>query len=232
MPVCGSLKLSYPGAEVAMARNKMMKKELVLKAYEILKTEGMENITIRYIGTRAGCTSALIYKHFEDLDHLLTFASIRTLQNYFDEFKEIMNRGMNVLDSSFKSWERFAYYAFKDVDIFERLFWGKYNAWLGDMIYEYYLLFKDEMQGFDGLSASILFNDNLRAREEITLRRAAATGCLASEDIAMLSDLLVCLFHGMLLDYKDTYKEEGKAQEGAEKFMKILRSVHDKYRIK
>jgi AcrR family transcriptional regulator len=230
MPVCGSLKLSYPGAEVAMARNNMMKKELALKAYEILQTEGIENITIRHIGTRAGCTSAAIYKHFEDLDHLLTFASIRTLQNYFEEFKEIINRDMNMLDLNLELWERFAYYAFRDVDIFELLFWGKYNGWLGDMIYEYYLLFKDEMKDFDGLTASVLFNDNLKDREETMLRRAAATGCLSCENIAMLSDLVVCLFHGMLLDYKNTYKEEGK--EGAEKFMRTLRSVYDKYRIK
>jgi AcrR family transcriptional regulator len=230
MPVCGSLKLLYMGKEDKMSRN-MMKKELVEKTYEILKTEGIESITIRYIGTKAGCTSAAIYKHFENLDHLLTFASIRTLQNYFQEFKEIMNRDMNMLDLALKLWERFAYYAFKDVDIFERLFWGKYNELLGDMTYEYYLLFKDEMKGFDGLSASILFNDNLRVREETMLRRAAATGCLPSEDVVMLSDLVVCLFHGMLLDYKDKYKEEGKAREGAGKFMKILNSVYGKYRI-
>jgi AcrR family transcriptional regulator len=208
-----------------------MKKELIQKTYEILKTEGSANITIRHIGTKAGCTSAVIYKHFEDLDHLLTFASIRTLQNYFQEFKEIMSKDMNMLDLNLKLWERFACYAFKDVDIVERLFWGKYNVWLGDMIYEYYLLFKDEMKDFDGLSASILFNDNLRAREETMLRRAAATGCLPSENVVMLSDLVVCLFHGMLLDYKDKYREEGKAREGAEKFMTILKSVYDKYRI-
>jgi AcrR family transcriptional regulator len=218
-------------AEIAMSKN-MMKKELVQKTYEILKTEGIESITIRYIGTKASCTSAAIYKHFEDLDHLLTFASIRTLQNYFQEFKEFMNKDMNMLDLNLKLWERFAYYAFNDVDIFELLFWGKYNEWLGDMIYEYYLLFKDEMKGFDGLSAGIIFNDNLRAHEETMLRRAAATGCLPAEDTVMLSDLVVCLFHGMLLEYKDKYKEEDKAREGEKKFMKILKSVYNKYRIK
>jgi hypothetical protein len=72
----------------------------------------------------------------------------------------------------------------------------------------------------------------LKAREETLLRRAAATGCLPSKDPAMLSDLVVCLFHGMLLEYKGKYKEPGKAREGAEKFIKILSSVYDKYRIK
>jgi AcrR family transcriptional regulator len=202
------------------------------KTYEMLQTEGIENITIRHIGARAGCTSAAIYKHFEDLDHLLTFASIGMLRNYFQEFREIMNGDLNMLDLHLTLWERFACYAFGDVDIFERLFWGKYHALLGDMIYEYYLLFKDEMQGFDGLSASVLFNENLKAREETMLRRAVVTGYFLSDDIPMLTDLGICLFHGMLLDYKDTYKEEGKAQEGAEKFMKTLRSIYDKYRVK
>lgn len=209
-----------------------MKKNLVQVTYGLLKSEGIENIKIRRIAAEAGCTSTVIYKHFEDLDHLLSFASIWILKDYFKDFQQISSDPtQNVLDTNLRLWERFAYYAFNDIQIFELLFWGKYKERLGDMIYEYYQLFREDMKDFDGLAASVLFNDDLREREYIMLRRAAATGCLALDDIAMLSDLASCLFHGMLLEYKDKYKEPGRAQEGAQRFMDILTSVMDRYRL-
>lgn len=212
-----------------MASN--MKKELVQNTYMILKQEGIENVKIRRIAAEIGCTSTVIYKHFADLDHLLSFASIRFLQDYIKEFNEIVGTNRSILDMNLKLWERFASYAFEDIHIFEILFWGKYKESLGDMIFEYYQLFRDEMHGFDGLSASVLFNNDLKEREYIMLRRAASMRCLDFDDVEMLSELVHSLFHGMLLDYKEKYREPGMAQEGAQRFMKILTSVIGKYRI-
>lgn len=210
-----------------------MKKELVQVTYDILKSEGIENIKIRKIAAEAGCTSTVIYKHFEDLDHLLTFASVRFLKDYLNCFERIIvDPSVDILTKNIELWGYFAEYAFRDLEIFELLFWGSYKENLGDMIFEYYQLFRDEMMDFDGLSASVLFNDDLREREFIMQRRAAAEGCLPSQDIAMLSDLVSNLFHGTLLEYKDKYKEPGMPEEGAAKFMNMLTSLMDHYRLK
>lgn len=210
-----------------------MKKELVQVTYSILKSEGMENLKIRRIALEAGCTSTVIYKHFEDLDHLIAFASIRFLKEYIQDFQLIRgDTSLNVLDMNLRLWECFAGYAFREPEIFELLFWGKYKEQLGNMIFEYFQLFQTEMGDFDGLSASVMFNNDMREREYIMQRRAAATGYLDFGDIAMLSDLTSFLFHGMLLEYKGHYKEAGMAQEGATRFMRILTAVMHKYRLK
>ena len=209
-----------------------MKKELIQVTLNILKSEGIESIKIRRIAKDAGCTSTVIYNYFENLDHLISFAAIRILKDYIRDFQEIMNNpDLNVLDRYLRLWECFARYAFEDIHIFELLFWGKYKSRLGEMMFDYFQLFKDEieMKNFDGLSASIMFSNDLPTRSRFTLRKAAAEGVFSFDDVLMLSDLLVSLFHGMLLEYKDRYREPGVAQEGAEKFLGILHSIIGKY---
>lgn len=68
------------------------KNELVLKTYELLKTTGPYNIKIRTIATACNCTSTVIYRHFDDLDHLIRFASVRFLENYIVEIQRIAQR--------------------------------------------------------------------------------------------------------------------------------------------
>lgn len=213
-----------------MAENK--KKELIQKTYEILKDIGPEDTKIRTIASKANCTSTVIYRHFNDLDHLLLFASVKFLEDYMIDLQEIFNANANVLDMVVEMWKSFSKYAFENIHVFETLFWGKYKENLGDTIYEYYQLFPEEWKNFGGLSASVFFNDDLYERNRIMLRRAAVTGYFTFDDAMLLSDLECHLFHGLLLEYKDKYREPGMAQEGAQRFMEMLNSLISKYRIK
>ena len=74
------------------------KNELVLKTYELLKTTGPYNIKIRTIATACNCTSTVIYRHFDDLDHLIRFASVRFLENYIVEIQRITNEKTDALE--------------------------------------------------------------------------------------------------------------------------------------
>lgn len=208
-----------------------MKKTLVIKTFEILQNNGIESVKIRRVATEAGCTSTVIYKHFKDLDHLITFASIRLLEDYIRDFRQVMNEPASILDRNIWLWERFSSYAFRNIPLFELLFWGRYRDKVGDMFFEYQQMFLDEMPDFDALSASVLFNGSLQDREYIMLRRAAAAGCIPPELAADLSELIACLFHGVLMEYRDSYKQPGQAQKGADQFMRLYTGVMHRARL-
>ena len=53
---------------------------------QILEHEGMSGVTIRKVAEKAGCTSAVLYKHFENKEHLIMLASIKFLEPYISEF--------------------------------------------------------------------------------------------------------------------------------------------------
>lgn len=213
-----------------MAENK--KKELIQKTYEILRDYGPEGAKIRTIATKAGCTSTVIYKYFNDLDHLLLFSSVKFLEGYIADLGKIFDSNMNALDMGVLMWEVFAKSAFENIHVYEMLFWGKYKEELGDVIFEYYQLFPEELRHCDGVTASVFFDGDLNTRNRIMLRRAAATGYFLYDDAMLLSDLQCYFFYGVLMEYKDKYREPGKAQEGVERFMKILLSLIAKYRLK
>ena len=58
------------------------------------------------------------------------------------------------------------------------------------------------------------------------------TGHFSLDDSRMLSDMECSLFHGLMLEYQTKYRLPGIAAEGVAYFMKMLRSLHDHYKIK
>ena len=82
---------------------------------EILKTEGMEGVSIRKVAQRAGCTSAVLYKHFENKEHLIMLASIHFLEPYINEFMEQVPRtDITPLQMDLMLWKIFIYEAFRN----------------------------------------------------------------------------------------------------------------------
>ena len=212
-----------------------LKKKLAVKTYELVTEEGIDAVKIRRIANEVGCNSALIYRQFENLDHLITFASIRCLQEYFVDFQKIMSKSTDVLEMHVELWEKFAWYAFNNIPVYELLFWGEYKDQVSDMLFEYHQLFSDDisddMSAFSGLSASILFNGSIMDREYTILRRLASAGHIHFDDIEVLAHLEISLFVSLLTDYREIYREKGKPKEGADLFMKYLKNLVSKYRI-
>ena len=72
--------------------NTNRKREYIQITSHILETEGPEGIKIRRIAEAAGCTSAVLYKHFQNLDHLVMLASVKFLEPYITKFREVTRR--------------------------------------------------------------------------------------------------------------------------------------------
>ena len=75
-----------------MNTNTERKKKYIQIASRILEQEGPEGINIRRIAKEAGCTSAVLYKHFDNLNHLLVLASVKFLEPYISDFIVISKR--------------------------------------------------------------------------------------------------------------------------------------------
>lgn len=213
-----------------MAANK--KTELIMKTYEMLQTVSPSDIKIRNVAQACNCTTPVIYKYFENLDHLVRFASVRFLEDYIIDLEKSVNEKSDPLDMLISMWESFARYAFENVEVFELLFWGKYRERLGDTIFEYYQLFPDKLKNLDGLFTSVFFNNDLKERNYIIVHRCAVTGYFSHKEEKIFSDICCDLFHGLLMEYKECYRDLEKAEEGAERYMELLDSLITHYKIK
>lgn len=210
------------------------RRQFVEIAYDILINEGPEEIKIRRLAKEMDCTSPVVYRYFDNLDHLIALASVRLLNSYIIDFRNMFNDPRIQSDPyalNLYMWERLARHAFRHAPIYENLFFGRYSQDLGDVIYEYYELFLDTARhDFDGYSVSILFNGNIYQRDEVLLRRAATVGSILPEDVSTLSQLECHIFRGLLLKYADTYKDPAVQDKAVSEFMTLLVELSLKFR--
>lgn len=211
------------------------KKRLFVEAtYTILKEEGPEGVKIRRLAKELNCTSTVIYRYFDSLDHLIALASIRFLNEYIIDFRNMVSDPQILTDPyglNLRMWDCLGHHAFKNIPIYENLFFGQYQHSLGEVIFEYYQLFLDDSkQDFDGYSVSILFNDDLFQRDYVLLRRAAALGTITIQEAESLSQIETYIFHGVLLKYKADYKQPGIPEKASAEFSKLLYELAEKYR--
>lgn len=208
------------------------KQQFINCAYEILQTEGISHLSIRRLAKEIGCTSTVLYSYFDNIEHLITIASVRYLEGYIADFKRITNEIRDPLELNIELWERFVTYALENVDIFELLFFGKYKENLVDIIYEYYEIFSQEFEDMDGLIVSVMFNGDIRERDYIMYRRAASLGYLDLHMATILAQMDEYMFHGMLMEYKNQKLQPEEIRQKATEFTDIIRMVIGKVRLK
>ena len=171
-------------------------------ASEIIEKEGIDGVTIRKVAAKAGCTSAVLYKHFENKEHLIMLASVRFLEPYILEFmKQTAREDITSIQMDLLLWKSFIREAFRNKPYYELMFFSEQKDMLEECVYEYYQMFPEVQRRFDGFSASIIFSNNLSERELIRLRRAANAGFITMENAALLARLAVAVFNGIFTQY-------------------------------
>lgn len=179
---------------------------------KILEEEGIDGVSIRRVAKEAGCTSAVLYKHFESRDHLIMLASVKFLEPYILEFrKQTRRKDITSIQMDLILWKLFIHEAFAKKPYYELMFYSPKRDMLEDCVYEYYQLFPEQQKDFDGFSASIIFSNNLSEREFIRLRRAANAGLIMLDNASLLSRLTTAVFHGLFMQYPYSEMKDNKA---------------------
>ncbi len=210
------------------------KKQFIEVTYRILEEEGAQAVKIRRLASELNCTSTVVYRYFDNLDHLIALASMRYFNEYLQDFRNISSDPLIFTDPyslNLKMWECISEHAFRNIPVYENLFFGKYQNSLGEVIFEYYQLFMDDAkQDFDGYATSVLFNDNIYQRDLVLLRRAAALGIISLQSAEDLSQIECHIFHGIMLKYKDEYRTPGIPAKAKDEFIHLLTDLSEKYK--
>ena len=206
--------------------------ELIETTYELLKTTAPSEIKIRTVADACKCSTAAVYKHFEDLDDLVRLASVRFLEDYIVRIQRVLTETSDPMEILLTTWKEFADIAFCNADVYLELFWGKFSSQLVDTIFDYYQIFPEMWRNLGGLFTSTFFNSDIMERNYIIVRRAATMGYFRSSEARLISDLQCHLIHGILMDYRGVYRDTRKAKEGADRFLELLTSICNHYRVK
>lgn len=169
------------GVDKAMNVNEKKKKVMTsfIEATEdLMKEDDIDEISIRKIAKRAGYNSATLYYYFEDLEHLILFASIRYLREYTSALAKNIKKDMITMEKYRTVYETFNHYAFRSPVIFHNMFFGKYSPMLLEVIKEYYDIFPDDLEGHDELLRGLLTQGNMYSRDKQMVDQLVSEGTI------------------------------------------------------
>lgn len=185
-----------------MANKDLQKKRILIyfieAAQEIMKKEGISNITIRRVAQSAGYNSATLYNYFEDLDHLILYASLKYLHLYTAEVTDAFSRCNGEREFFLQMWESFCRISFQYPEPFERIFFCKHSDRLESVCQKYYELFPEECpQPSDNLYP-IFSSIQLDYRNRLALERLDREELRPDINLDLVNDLLIFSYHELL----------------------------------
>lgn len=184
---------------------------------EILEKEGVEGVTIRKVAAKAGCTSAVLYRHFENKEHLLMLASVKFLEPCMTELmKQTARQDITFVQMNLLLWKCFIYEAFRNKPYYELMFFSEQKDTLEACIYEYCQIFPEARRWFGGLSSGLIFSNHLGGHKQICLRYAAYEGQITMENADLLGSLTAAVFCGMFLRYSKASTKEADTRSAAD----------------
>lgn len=173
---------------------------LIHAAQHIIFTEGLANVTLRKVSKLANVNTAILYRHFSDLDELLLFASIDLLKEMTCQYVE-RKKGADPADSLemyMQEWRLFCQNAFQHPECINHVFFGRHSHRLDILLQDYYELFADEL-----IHAGITLDDlqycgNLYNTNYLFIVKLMGSA-VDKASLDLLNDVIISYFHELLL---------------------------------
>lgn len=202
----------------------LSKKKYIETAYEIVKQEGMGNVGIRRISKELGVSSTSLYRHFDNLNHLMIYVSLRYLSPYIYEINEMDNNFMASIDGYFESWRLFAQYSFEEPIVYNNIFFKSELYNLTGIFMDYYKLFEEELFNINSDNKKWIVSGNFKLRTLSSLSIATSQMDIPESILDDIAEIHMCIYTSMLSKVlNENYLEPGYV----DRFVHYLKSVYD-----
>ncbi|WP_400162454.1 TetR family transcriptional regulator [Brevibacillus sp. TJ4] len=211
-----------------MARREIQVKRMlqyfVDATVELIEEEGLAHVSARKIGDRAGYTSSTIYNYFEELSHLIYFASMRLVKDYLQELPLYLAKGDTYVEKYVLSWECFCKHSFAKPDIYHALFIADLGKKPQEMLEHYFSIYSSDLIGFPEEIKPLLYDPDLTSRSKALLELAKKERSLSDERIEEVNEMAVLIWEGMMTTVLNK-RRDPDPDAAAEKTMKYIRTV-------
>lgn len=207
--------------EIQMTR---MWKYFVDATAEIIEKEGIESVTIRKIAKIAGYTSATIYNYFEELSHLIFFASMRFINPYIKELSHYMTTGKNPVEKYLLSWECFCKHSFNNPQIYHAIFNSDLGAKPEELLKHYFKVYQNDLTGLSEEIKPLIFEHNISKRSKAVLIKAVEEGYFEESDIEEITNMTILIWRGMLTTIMNN-RRDYEPDEAVAEIMRYIRKI-------
>lgn len=164
---------------------------------EILLKEGIENLTIRKVAQIAGYNSATIYNYFEDLNHLVFYASLKYLKAYLKALNQLPSSTSNK-ERFLLIWRCFITESFKYPKFYHNIFFTKYSIGLSEALITYYKIYPEQIEHVPSDLIPMVTESNLYKRNLEFLKKCVQYGKIQIDDLNEVSEIMLLMYESML----------------------------------
>lgn len=194
-----------------MANQELKKKRMltyfIKAAQDIMNKEGIAGVTLRKVADGAGYNNATLYNYFEDLDHVILFASLKYLSLYNKKVEKALKGCISARERFFIMWDVFCEISFQYPDAFYQIFFNKHSSSLESICNRYYELFPEELPETSDTLYPIFSNYQLSTRNLMPLKELLEEENRSLEQIDTISELIVSAYHHLLHTQKIQKKQ-------------------------
>lgn len=186
-----------------MTKSAIEKKEMMISfvnaTKKLIEEEGIENVTARRVAQLTGYNVATAYKYFNNLNHIIFFASMKYYNDYIHNLPIYIKETNSSLVNYLEIWRCFSIHAFNNPKIFKSLFLDQNPHSVQDTMKQYYELYPDEFRELPQVLLPMLSKDCIVDRDIAILKVCVDDGYILKEDLEMLSRSIVIFFEGLLM---------------------------------
>ncbi|WP_371413682.1 TetR family transcriptional regulator [Virgibacillus sp. Bac330] len=198
---------------------------------DIIEEEGIEHVTIRKIADKASYNSATIYNYFQELSHLIFFASLGYLKKYIEALPAYMDKGKNSLEKYILSWECFCHHSFLEPQVYNAIFLADLGDRPEEILENYYTIYQSIVFGdMTEDIKTLLHHHNLSKRSRYELNKSITDGYLNKDDANAINERTVLIWQGMLTTILNN-RSRLTADEAAHRTMQHIREIIENYRL-
>lgn len=207
----------------------LSRKDYVELASRIIKEEGVGAVSIRRMATELGCSSASMYRYFDNLDELLFYAQLDALNEYILDLSIREKEWKDIWDVHFGIWRSYATEAFRKPEAFESVFYRNINRDLGEALKEYYEMFPDAIIRVSPLIKEMLEIPGYYDRDYYICRRLVKEGKITEENAGKLNHILCTLFLGYFKFVQEHGVEPEAIPELVDRFISESKEITQLY---
>lgn len=161
---------------------------------KIIDEEGFESVTIRKVAEIAGYNSATLYSYFDNLDHLLYWASMTHLDEYIENIPKYIDGLEDPCEIYLAIWYCYADYCYKNPDIYYYLFFSPLNKRNETWARAYYKIFPIKNMDFPEQVDTMLNASNINRRSYSLIKPCVEEGYLTEQSARDIDTLIIAIF--------------------------------------
>lgn len=188
-----------PRPPLTIEERRTIAASLIHAAQQIISSEGLANVTLRKVSKLAKVNTAILYRHFSDLDELLLFACIDLLKDITIQYEALQKcPDTDKLEHYLAEWRQFCQLAFQYPKCFNHVFFGRHSHRLDAILREYTELFADELTTASLTLEKLQWCGNLSASHKKTLANVLDAN-VSEATTDWLNDVIISYFRQLVL---------------------------------